>query len=242
MQARKRQIPTQNTPTALIRFDKAGARYAGGPEVLQDIDLVLEPGSFHFLTGPSGAGKTTLLRLIGLAIRPTRGRMTAFGEDVAGLPRHRLPALRRRIGVVYQDFRLLPHLSLFDNVALPLRLAGRPESGVRKNVIELLEWVGLGDRLQALPQTLSGGQQQRAAIARAVIAKPAVLLADEPTGNVDEAMAMRLMYLFEQLHRLGAAVLIATHSTQLPRSFPYPSLHLENGRLEGPQPAIRATA
>src|SRR5262249_55005485 len=160
----------------------------------------LEAGSFHFLTGPSGAGKTTLLRLICLAERPTRGQIALFERDVAGLGRNQAAELRRKIGIVFQDFRLLPHLSAFDNVALPLRIAREPESRVRAHVEELLDWVGLADLMQALPATLSGGQQQRIAIARAVIVSPALLLADEPTGNVDDAMAERLMRLFEEMN------------------------------------------
>jgi cell division transport system ATP-binding protein len=215
----------------VIRFDTIGLRYGTGPEVLRDIDFELGPGSFHFLTGASGAGKSSLLRLMYLGQRPTRGRITLFGEDVLSLPRRLLPPLRRRIGVVFQDFRLLDHLSALDNVALPLRMAGVRESELRSHVGELLSWVGLGDHLDALPATLSGGQQQRIAIARSVINRPQLLLADEPTGNVDDTIGMRLLFLFEELHKLGTTVVIATHNAALIERFAHPRLHLEAGAL-----------
>ncbi len=206
-------------------------RYGTGPEVLREVTFSLAPGSFHFLTGRSGAGKSSLLKLMYLAHRPSRGLITLFDEDIATVPRGRLPLLRRRIGVVFQEFRLLNHLSAFDNVALPLRVAGVRDSTVRKNVRELLHWTGLADHLEARPPTLSGGQQQRVAIARAIIAKPSLLLADEPTGNVDEAMGVRLLYLFEELNRMGTTVVIATHSEALISRFRHPVLHLEDGVL-----------
>jgi cell division transport system ATP-binding protein len=200
----------------------------------------LEPGSFHFLTGPSGAGKTTLLRMIYLAERPTRGTISLFDQDVSALPRDELANLRRRIGIVFQDFRLIEHLSAFDNVALPLRVAGVEEPRVRAHVTELLEWVGLADHLMARPATLSGGQKQRMAIARAVIAGPSLLLADEPTGNVDDAMADRLMRLFEEMNRLGTTLVLATHNEALVARRGHPRLHLENGRLVIESPLARA--
>lgn len=215
----------------VIRFDNVGLRYASGPEVLRDVDFALEPGSFHFLTGASGAGKTSLLRLMYLGLRPSRGAVTVFGRDVARLNRDDLPALRRQIGVVFQDFQLLDHLSALDNVALPLRMAGVAEREVEAQCTDILTWVGLGGHLDAKPTTLSGGQQQRVAIARAVINRPRLLLADEPTGNVDDGIGMRLLYLFEQLHKLGATVVIASHNEPLIRRFAHPRLHLEQGRL-----------
>ncbi len=215
----------------MVRFENVGLRYSLGPEVLRDIYLDLAPGSFHFLTGPSGAGKSSLLSLLNLSRRPTRGIITIFGRDVATIPRRDLPALRRQIGVVFQDFRLLPHLSALDNVALPLRVGGLDESKVLEHVVELLTWVGLGDHLDAKPATLSGGQQQRVAIARAVITRPRLLLADEPTGNVDDRIAMRLMHLFEELHRLGTTVLIATHNALLVEHSGHPELRLDGGHL-----------
>lgn len=217
-------------------------RYGAGPEVLRDVTFTLEPGSFHFLTGPSGAGKSSLLRLLYLAHRPSRGLITLFGRDIATTPRRDLPALRRRIGTVFQEFRLLNHLSALDNVALPLRVAGVRESQLRSHVSELLSWVGLADHLHARPPTLSGGQQQRIAIARAVIARPKLLLADEPTGNVDNTIAVRLLYLFEELNRMGTTVLIATHNDSLIQQFNYPMLRLQNGDLTVMQPFRRAGA
>jgi len=215
----------------MVRFENVGMRYGTGPEVLRDITLRLDAGSFHFLTGPSGAGKTSLLRLIALAERPSRGLVSLFGEDLSRVTRAALSPLRRKIGIVFQDFRLIPHLSAFDNVALPLRVAGVTENKLRDNVREMLEWVGLADKLDAKPSTLSGGQQQRVAIARAVVARPKLLVADEPTGNVDDAMALRLMRLFEELNKLGTTLIIATHNAALARGFGRPVLHLENGEL-----------
>ena len=216
----------------MVRFENVGMRYGSGPEVLHDITLELEPGGFFFLTGPSGAGKSTLLKLMYLAERPTRGHITLFDRDVAALTRAQLPALRRRIGVVFQEFRLIDHLSALDNVALPLRIAGQGEGQVRDDVIDLLNWVGLADQVLALPRELSGGQQQRLAIARAVITRPSLLIADEPTGNVDDAIALRLLYLFEELNRRGTTVVIATHNQTLIERFGHPVLHIEGGRLE----------
>ena len=216
---------------ATVRFENVGLRYGMGDEVLRDINFTLPQGSFHFLTGPTGAGKTSLLKLIYLALRPTRGMIALFGRNISSEPRINMPEIRRRIGVVFQEFRLLDHLSAFDNVALPLRLAGTRAERIREEVSELLRWVGLEDKMQARPRTLSGGEQQRVAIARAVIGRPKLLLADEPTGNVDDTLAVRLLYLFEALNRLGTTVLIATHSRALVRQFDHPVLALSNGEL-----------
>lgn len=215
----------------MIEFTNVGLRYGHGPEILRDMSFRIEPGSFHFLTGPSGAGKSTLLRLLYLALKPVKGAIHLFGRDVAAITRSELPSIRRRIGVVFQDFRLIGHLSALDNVALPLRVAGAREAQVHDHVAELLSWVGLADHLDDLPPTLSGGQQQRIAIARAVIGRPSLLLADEPTGNVDDRIALRLMYLFEELNKVGTTVVIATHNDALVARFPHPQLHLEDGRL-----------
>ncbi len=215
----------------MVRFQNVGMRYGLGPEILHDVSFMLEPGSFHFLTGRSGAGKSSLLRLLYLAHRPSRGLVTMFDRDILTTPRRELPALRRKIGVVFQSFRLLNHLTVMDNVALPLRIAGGREREIRENVTELLEWAGLKDCLDAHPETLSGGQKQRVAIARAVVNKPRLLLADEPTGNVDEDIATRLLYLFEELNRLGTTVIIATHSEALVTRFRHAQLHLEGGEL-----------
>ena len=215
----------------VVRFENVGLRYGLGPEVLQDVSFVLEPAALYFLTGASGAGKTSLLRLMYVALKPSRGLITLFGHEIATTRRRDLPALRRNIGVVFQEFRLLPHLSAFDNVALPLRVAGVRESDVRKHVEELLSWVGLKDHLDAWLPTMSGGQQQRVAIARAVIARPKLLLADEPTGNVDDRMALRLMHLFEELNKLGTTIVIATHNEHLVERLGHPRLHLDAGQL-----------
>lgn len=220
-----------NDSLEVVRFESVGLRYGMGPEVLQDISFSLAAGSFHFLTGASGAGKSSLLRLMYLAQTPTRGVVTIFGRDVALLSRSEFPDLRRRVGIVFQEFRLLPHLTAFDNVALPLRVASVREAEIRKYVEELLIWVGLKDHMDTRPATLSGGQQQRVAIARAVIARPKLLFADEPTGNVDDCIAQRLVHLFEELNRLGTTVVIATHNEQLVASLQRPQLHLEDGRL-----------
>ncbi|MGX6648482.1 cell division ATP-binding protein FtsE [Maricaulaceae bacterium MS644] len=214
-----------------VRFDAVGMRYGRGPEVLSDLSFQLPSGSFHFLTGPSGAGKSSLLRLIYLAERQSRGLITLFGRDTATLERTALPEIRRRIGVVFQDFRLLNHLTVFENVALPLRVAGQARASYADDVNELLTWVGLGDRIEAYPPTLSGGEQQRAAIARAVISKPDLLIADEPTGNVDPAMARRILRLLAELNKLGTTVLVASHDIALVRSLDAPVLELADGRL-----------
>jgi len=215
----------------LVRFEGVGLRYGRAPEVIKDASFALEPGSFTFLTGASGAGQTSLLKLIYLALKPTRGLITAFGRDVTTLPRSETPQLRRKIGVVFQEFRLLDHLSAFDNAALPLRLREAKPRDYGKDVTELMRWVGLGERMHAMPPTLSGGEKQRLAIARAVVGKPDLLLADEPTGNVDHDMAMRILKLFVELNRLGTTVLIATHDLELVRRTGAPVLNLNAGRL-----------
>jgi cell division transport system ATP-binding protein len=199
----------------LLRFENVGLRYGLGSEIIRDASFNIAPQSFQFLTGPSGAGKTTLLRLMLLSLKPTRGQITIFDKDAATLDAEKLTGVRRRIGVVFQDFRLLEHLSTYDNVALPLLVQGRAPSAYRAEVVELLKWVGLGDRINALPAVLSGGEKQRAAIARALIARPELLLADEPTGNVDPEMAWRLLRLFVELHKSGTSVVIATHDVSL---------------------------
>ncbi len=203
----------------MVRFENVGLRYDAGAEVLKDLSFAIAPQSFQFLTGPSGAGKTTLLRLMLLSLKPTRGLITLFGRDAATLDKDAVSAFRRRIGVVFQDFRLLDHLTTYENVALPLRVQGRQEATYRAEVTELLRWVGLGERLHAHPQVLSGGEKQRAAIARALIVRPELLLADEPTGNVDPPLARRLLRLFMELHRSGTSVVIATHDIALMDQF-----------------------
>jgi cell division transport system ATP-binding protein len=206
-------------------------RYGLGPEVLRDLSFQIEPHSFQFLTGPSGAGKTSLLRLLFLSLRPTRGLITVFNQDVATVSRDTLAILRRRIGIVFQDFRLLDHMTTYENVALPFRVMGKDESSYRSEVVELLHWVGLGERMGALPPVLSGGEKQRAAIARAVIARPQLLLADEPTGNVDPNLAQRLLRLFVELNKSGTTVMIATHDIGLMDQYDARRLVLHEGRL-----------
>jgi cell division transport system ATP-binding protein len=217
--------------SGMVRFENVGLRYGAGPEILRDVCFYLERGSFSFLTGPSGAGKSSLLKLLFLALRPTRGLISLFGRDIASLRRTEVPALRRRIGVVFQDFKLLDHMSAFDNVALPLRAAGLKQDFYRSNVRELLDWVGLKDHAEMLPPALSGGEKQRLAIARAVVAKPELILADEPTGNVDPALAQRLLHLFHELNRFGTTVLIATHDPLIMSASKLPVLKLEKGQL-----------
>jgi cell division transport system ATP-binding protein len=197
--------------------------------VLHDVTFHVRPGSFHFLTGPSGAGKSSLLRMMFLSQQPTRGQIMLFSQDVSHVGAARRAQLRRRIGIVFQDFRLLDHLTTWQNVALPLRVVGKKEADYHEDVTDLLQWVGLGDRMHDYPSVLSGGEKQRAAIARAVIGKPELLLADEPTGNVDPQMARRLLRLFIELNRLGTSVIIATHDHQLMRQFKAPRLELHEG-------------
>jgi len=215
-------------------------RYGQGPEVLHDLSFHLAAGSFHFLTGPSGAGKSSLLSLLYLAQRPSSGRVTMFGADVAGLTRHQLPEYRRRIGVVFQDFRLIDHLTAYENVALPLRVAGVKPAEIKRNVGELLGWVGLGNKMDATPPTLSGGEKQRVAIARAVIGQPDLLLADEPTGSVDPDIALRLLHLFVELNKIGTTIVIATHDHALIHRFGRPVLRLDGGRLTTTAPFAKA--
>lgn len=225
---------------SMIRFENVALRYSTGPEVLHDLNFALAPGSFHFLTGPSGSGKSSMLRLLYLGMRPTRGKISMFGQDLHALDRDGLMPLRRQVGVVFQDFRLLDHLNVFDNVALPLRIAGKQEQDITSNVTELLKWVGLGDHIHSKPPILSGGQKQRVAIARAVISRPRLLLADEPTGNLDDQIGTRLLYLFDELNRMGTTVVLATHNEAFVEQFGHPQLHLNGGTtrvLSGTQQA-----
>ena len=215
----------------MISFENVGLRYGLGPEILRDLSFRIAPHSLQFLTGPSGAGKTSLLRLLFLSLKPTRGLITLFDQDTATLSQESLALLRRRIGIVFQDFRLLDHLTTFDNVALPLRVIGRLEESYYEEVTELLSWVGLGDRMWSLPPALSGGEKQRAAIARAVIARPQLLLADEPTGNVDPQLAQRLLRLFIELNKSGTSVVIATHDITLMDQYDPRRLVLHDGRI-----------
>ncbi len=220
---------------SVIEFDNVGLRYGTGTETLTDLSFTLFPGSFYFLTGASGAGKTSLLKLLYLAHRPSRGVIKMFGQNAVTLPRSRMPGFRRRIGVVFQDFRLVEHLSTFDNIALPLRIAGIQEKDLRGPVTEMLNWIGLAERADARPATLSGGEQQRVAIARAVIGRPEILVADEPTGNVDPDMARRLLQLFAALNKLGTTVVVATHDVHLLGEIDGANMmRLDKGKLSDP--------
>ncbi len=224
----------------IVQFHNVGLRYGAEREVLSDISFTLFPGSFYFLTGASGAGKSSLLKLLYLAQRQSRGSIRLFGRDAITVHRRKLPELRRRVGVVFQDFRLVPHLSAFDNVALPLRVAGASESEIEKPVRDMLEWVDLADRMHARPATLSGGEQQRVGIARAVIGRPELLVADEPTGNVDPEMAVKLLRLFEALNRLGTTVVVATHDIHLLKKVPDSLImRLDKGKLSDPTGVLR---
>ena len=232
--------PAREANAGMVQFDNVGLRYGTGAETLSDLSFTLQPGGFYCLTGASGAGKTSLLKLLYLAQRPSRGLIRLFGEDAVTMPRERLPGFRRRIGVVFQDFRLVPHLSVFDNVALPLRVAGVREKDLLTPVTEMLHWVGLADRIEARPPTLSGGEQQRVAIARAVIGRPEMLVADEPTGNVDPDMALRLLSLFEALNKLGTTIIVATHDVHLMSRVPGAQMmRLDKGKLADPTGALR---
>jgi cell division transport system ATP-binding protein len=215
----------------VIRFDNVGLKYGSGDPILSDVSLHIAPNSFWFLSGPSGAGKTSLMRLIFRSLKPTSGDVTVFGQNTKDLTKNDLSALRRRIGLVFQDFRLLDHLTLYENVALPLRVIGREEASYRAEVKELLDFVGLGDRMNALPAVLSGGEKQRTAIARALIFRPELLLADEPTGNVDSPMARRLLRLFTELHRSGTSIILATHDYTLMDSYDAKRLVIDAGHV-----------
>jgi cell division transport system ATP-binding protein len=215
----------------VIRLQNVGLRYGRGEDVLRDVSFHLEPGSFHFLTGPSGAGKTSLLRMLFLSLKPTSGTLELFHQNVNRADSGRRSELRRRIGIVFQDFRLLDHLSTWENVALPLRVVGRRLNEYREDVTDLLQWVGLGDRMHANPSVLSGGEKQRAAIARAVIGRPDILLADEPTGNVDPELSLRLVRLFAELNKMGTTIILATHELMLLDNFRFPHMELRDGQV-----------
>ncbi len=215
----------------MVRLENIGKRYGTDAEILRDVSMRLDAGGFYFLTGVSGAGKTTLLKIIYLAEQPSRGSIKLFDTDVAETDRVAHTALRRRVGIVFQDFRLVEHLTVRDNVALPLRIAGAPEREIRENVPELLSWMGLDGKLDFRPATLSGGEQQRVAIARAIVRRPDLLIADEPTGNVDDEIAMLLVRVFERINKLGTTVLIATHDIAFARQFSHRRFHLDRGVL-----------
>jgi cell division transport system ATP-binding protein len=208
-----------------------GHQYEKAPEIFTGVTFDIEKGSFHFLTGPSGSGKSSLLKILYLGLKPTLGSVELFGENTLKMKSFLLPFLRQRIGVVFQEFKLLDHLKVLDNVSLPLRVRGVDAKRSYKHARELLDWVGLGDCLNAYPPSLSGGQKQRVSIARAIVTRPQLLLADEPTGNVDDEMAMKLLYLFEELNKMGTAIIIATHNQRLLEKFPYPQLAIREGTI-----------
>ncbi|MEM9234277.1 MAG: cell division ATP-binding protein FtsE [Pseudomonadota bacterium] len=228
-------------PAKIVDMRDVALAYDETREVLNHADMVMREGDFRFLTGPSGAGKTTLLKLIYLALKPTAGTVRIFGEDVSNLAPENRPELRRRIGVVFQEFRLLDHLTAYENVALPMRVMGLKDQDYRGDVMELLSWVGLGDHIMARPPVLSGGQKQRVALARALVSKPDLILADEPTGNVDPEMGAKIMQLLLELNRLGTAVIVATHDFQIVRRIPMKILRLKDGHLTLHQPLAELT-
>ncbi len=217
--------------TPMIRFDRVSKRYPNGRDALREVSLQVEPGEFVFLTGRSGAGKSSILKLIGLLERPTRGTVTVNGQDTASLPTRAIPAYRRRLGMVFQDHQLLMDRPVYDNVALPLVVADAPFRDIDKRVRAALDQVGLLEQVRALPSELSVGEQQRVGIARAVVGKPVVLIADEPTGNLDHALALDVMRLFRRFQEVGVTVLVATHDLSLVEEFGQRSIHVEDGKV-----------
>jgi len=224
----------------LVQFEHVSLSYAPDHVVLSELTFGLPEGGFYFLTGKSGAGKTSLLRLLTCAEKPSSGKIFLFGTDVTFAARQELTELRRQMGVVFQDFRLIPNLTALQNVALPMRLAGKEETYIGKHARELLSWVGMGSRADAWPAELSGGEQQRVEIARAVVNNPKLLLADEPTGNVDDETAIKLFHLIDEMNRMGTAVILATHQQHLVDRFKKPSLRLKSGRFTTANPVKAA--
>lgn len=224
-------MANENQSPDIVTFDDVHLTYDGAREVLRGTEFTLKNGDFRFLTGPSGAGKTSLLKLIYAAHRQTAGSVQVFGHDLADMHAEDMPKLRRRIGVVFQEFRLLDHLTAFENVALPMRVLGVSPNNYRDDVVELLSWVGLAHRIDAPPTVLSGGEKQRVALARALVSKPDLILADEPTGNVDPVMGEKIMRLLLELNRLGTAVIVATHDLGLVRGLKQPILRLKDGKV-----------
>lgn len=214
-----------------VACEQVSMAYSDDVKVLHDLDLEVAAGEFLILTGPNGAGKTSLLKLLSLAHDPIDGRLSILEQETGSLGRENRAALRRQIGVVFQEFRLLAHLSAFDNVALPLRLAGADESLIDGHVAEMLKWLGLGEHIAKKPEQLSVGQQQLVAVARAVVARPRLLLADEPTSNLDERRIKKLMYLFIELQKMGTAIVLATHNHEVADQYGLTTLHMDRGRI-----------
>lgn len=220
--------------TKILVLDDIGLRYPGGHEALRNVNLVVHAGSFHFLTGPSGSGKTSLLRVISLSTSASKGTLELLGRDIGGLPHQARADIRRRIGVIFQEFRLFHHLSAFDNIALPLRIAGTSEEQISSAVSEMMGWLRLSNIMECKPAQMSMGERQLVSIARAVVMRPAILLADEPLSSVDPERAERLMRLFVHLHKIGTTILMVTHDPELLRQWPYPILTMRRGTLAGP--------
>lgn len=216
----------------IISFANVGARYDNNPDILTDVSFNISAGSFYFLSGASGAGKTTLLRLIYQLHKPCRGTIKLFGQVTNGMSHDEITAIRHKMAIVFQSYSLLSHISVFDNVALPLRVRGVAEDKIKKLVTKTLDWVGLGKYANVNPLTLSGGQQQRVSVARAIILQPAIMLADEPTGNLDDENASRLMELFIQMNKMfGTTIILATHNSKLIETYKFPIMHVENHKL-----------
>ncbi len=216
---------------ALITFDRVSLSYITDEEVFWDLNLQFNSGTFYFLTGASGSGKTSLLKLIYMDVMPTQGNVSVLGQYSCDIQQRQIPYLRQKIGMVFQDCNMLNHLTLVENVALPLRIRGVSQSQALYNASEMLSWVGLGRYVNHYPDILSGGQKQRAAIARAVINRPLFLLADEPTGNVDKENAVRILHLFEELHKRGTTIIFATHDRGLAAAYPYPELYIKDKKI-----------
>lgn len=213
----------------VISFANVSVNYGNGQDVLSDVSFNISDGAFYFLTGPSGAGKTTMLRLIYQLHKPSSGTIKLFGHDCKKLSRDDISALRHKMAIVFQSYSLISHMTVFDNVALPLRVRGIPNEKIKKLVTKTLEWVGLGKYADAFPMELSGGQQQRVSVARAIIVQPAILIADEPTGNLDDENATRLMELFVQMNKVfGTTIILATHNKKLIENYSFPIITIDN--------------
>ncbi|WP_028008146.1 cell division ATP-binding protein FtsE [Solimonas flava] len=220
----------------IVRFDQLAYRYPGGQDVLSGVSFSIAQGEMVYVTGPSGAGKSTLLRLIAALCRPTRGQLVVMGQNLSALKNRHIPAYRQHIGLVFQNFNLLYDRTVFDNVALPLVIRGYAYADIGRRTRAALDAVGLLNREKSLPLTLSGGEQQRVGIARAIVTKPALILADEPTGNLDPEMALEVMRGFQRFNEAGVTVMIATHAIDLIEALPHRIIHLEHGQITDKRP------